>query len=125
MPYVGFLKRMYAALIDLAIIGFPYLIIINSYINVYFFALFTIGVLCYFTILPATNFQGTIGKFILGLKIVDEKEKKITIFRSLLRLLSQFLSSYLFIGYLMITWTKRKRGLHDYIARTYVIQKNS
>lgn len=78
--------------------------------------------LLYFIIMPVTKFQGTYGKAMLGIKIVDHNYKRISFLRSIGRYLSWILASLIFfIGFLLIPFTKRKIGLHDLIVSTYVV----
>ena len=81
--------------------------------------------LLYVILLPASTLQGTLGKAALGLKITDVNGERISVWRSLGRALSGILSTIiLFIGYIMIAFHREKRGLHDIIARTYVIRES-
>lgn len=77
----------------------------------------------YYVLLVASRKQGTFGKQFLGLKVVDENGERISKSRSLGRFLSSMISSLLlYIGYIMVAFHPKKRGLHDIIAGTYVIK---
>jgi len=66
---------------------------------------------------------GTPGKLILGIRIVNEKGEYIGIPMAILRYIGKILSAIILgIGYLMIAWDGKKRGLHDKIAKTYVVK---
>lgn len=69
----------------------------------------------------------TPGKHYLGIEIVDENTfKRITLAKSLLRYFGYFLSTItLGIGYLMVLFTKKKQGLHDFLGNTVVIYSKS
>ncbi len=65
----------------------------------------------------------TPGKMAVGIKITTVDGDPIDIGRALLRYIGYFVSTItLGIGYLMIAFTREKRGLHDYIAGTVVIK---
>lgn len=89
-----------------------------------FNAIISLGItFAYPILLTASNWQGTIGKKLCGLKVVDENGDKLTIFKSSLRCIGTFISAaVLFIGYIMAAFTDKKRALHDIIANTYVIK---
>ncbi len=76
-------------------------------------------------------FQGrtgqTLGKKVMGIKVVDVNGNKPSYFTFFLReLIGKAISSLIFgIGYLMILWDKQKQGLHDKIATTYVVKVSS
>ena len=65
----------------------------------------------------------TPGKMAVGIKITTVDGDDIDFGRALLRYIGYFVSTItLGIGYLMIAFTREKRGLHDYIAGTVVIK---
>jgi uncharacterized RDD family membrane protein YckC len=83
-----------------------------------------ISFMLYHAIFEATRAQGSIGKIICQLKVVDIDGRRISFFRALGRNLAKILSSILCgIGYLLIFWNDRHQGLHDQMAKTYVIRK--
>lgn len=73
--------------------------------------------------LTSSSWQGTIGKRVLRLKVVDEAGNRISFGRATGRFFAKILSSMFFcIGYLMIAFTERKCGLHDMLAGTVVVR---
>jgi len=65
----------------------------------------------------------TIGKKVMGLKVVNSDFETISIGQSIGRTLGKFLS-WLLLGYgfFMILISKRRQGLHDRMSGTYVIK---
>ncbi len=141
--YAGFGIRFLAWLIDSFILFFLSFIIgfvfglVFSFISFSFFSddlfnliasfigyllSFVTGLL-YFTLFWSSKSQGTPGKILLGLKVVDAKGNQISYTTSLIRYLSTILSSIpLGIGYLLIIFDSKKQALHDKLASTYVIK---
>jgi len=79
--------------------------------------------LLYFTLFWSSKFQGTPGKILLGLKIVDANGNKISYSTALIRYISTIISSLLLgIGYLLIIFDGKKQALHDKLASTCVIK---
>jgi len=77
----------------------------------------------YFALMESSPRGATIGKMALGLRVVDEQGSRISFLRATGRFFAKFLSSIiLLIGYLMVAFTERKRGLHDIIAGTLVVK---
>ncbi|MFT8320909.1 MAG: RDD family protein [Bacillus sp. (in: firmicutes)] len=75
----------------------------------------------YYTIFQSSKWQATIGKKLLGLKVMTINGERISFWRSLGRyLIMCFLSGILFIGYIMAAFTEKKQALHDLIAGTVV-----
>lgn len=80
----------------------------------------------YNAIFESTRAQGSIGKIVCQLKVVDIDGRRIRFFGALIRNLSKILSSILCgIGYLLIFWNDRHQGMHDQMAKTYVIRKTN
>ncbi|MFI5339199.1 MAG: RDD family protein [Candidatus Methylomirabilales bacterium] len=79
-------------------------------------------VLCYFTLF--VGFRGqTPGKMLLGLKIIRTTGEEVGYGSALVRWIAQCLSLLpLGLGFLMIAFSRRKQGLHDKLARTYVVR---
>ncbi len=66
----------------------------------------------------------TLGKMIIGAKIVNLDGSNIGIGRAILRYFGARLSDFIcYIGYLFVAFRDDKRGLHDLIAKTRVIYK--
>jgi uncharacterized RDD family membrane protein YckC len=79
------------------------------------------GYFFYETLLTSSPWQGTVGKKIFGLKVTDEAGNRITFARSAGRFFAKIVSYFTFcIGFIMVAFTDRKRGLHDMIAETLV-----
>jgi uncharacterized RDD family membrane protein YckC len=75
----------------------------------------------YDALLTSSQWQGTVGKKILNLRVTDEGGNRISFARATGRHFAKFLSAMILcIGYFMIAFTDRKRGLHDMIAGTLV-----
>ena len=123
--YAGFWIRFLAAILDGLVIGIPAVILQLG-------IMFATGItslmyLVQLVVLIITVYLdgikgGTPGKLILGLRIVNEKGEYIGIPMAILRYIGKILSAIILgIGYLMIAWDSKKQGLHDKIAKTFVI----
>ena len=88
-----------------------------------YIALAFVGQWLYEALLTSSSWQGTIGKRVLRLKVVDEAGNRISFGRATGRFFAKILSSMFFcIGFIMIGFTDRKRGLHDMLANTLVMK---
>lgn len=65
----------------------------------------------------------TIGKWLLGLKVVAADQEPITYRQAALRCAAGLLSFFSVIGVLWILFHREKRGWHDLIARTWVVRE--
>lgn len=64
----------------------------------------------------------TIGKWLLGLRVVGPEQSGIGYGRAFLRWVVMVILAPLGLGFLWILWSSEKRGWHDYLARTWVIR---
>lgn len=65
----------------------------------------------------------TLGKAMLGLKVSRKDGSRLTYWRSFARYWSYYLSAIpLFLGFLFIALTSKKRGLHDYVCDSKVVK---
>jgi uncharacterized RDD family membrane protein YckC len=66
---------------------------------------------------------GTPGKMIVGIMIQNDKGNFIGFPTAILRYIGKILSTIILcIGFIMIGWDKKKQGLHDKIAKSYVVK---
>ena len=80
----------------------------------------------YFAMMESSGWQGTVGKKIMGIQVTDLNGARISLGRATLRLaVKAFLSSWFLIGYIMAFFTQRKQSLHDLIAGTLVLTRDS
>ena len=77
----------------------------------------------YFALMESSPRGATVGKMVLGLRVVDEQGNRISFLRATGRFFAKYISTIiLFIGFLMAAFTERKRALHDIIAGTLVVK---
>ena len=75
----------------------------------------------YFVLFHGINGK-TIGKSLLGLRVVGADRGAITYRRAFLRWLGTVGFAPLALGFLWVLWSHEKRAWHDYLARTWVIR---
>ena len=79
----------------------------------------------YFAVMESSAMQATLGKMTFGMRVTDLDGNRISFARATGRFFGKYLSSLIFgIGYLMVAFTARKRGLHDMLAGTLVLHQN-
>lgn len=77
----------------------------------------------YFAVMESSVNQATIGKMVCGLAVTDTDGNRISFGRATGRYLGKIVSTLtLGLGFLMVGWTREKRGLHDFIAGTLVVR---
>ena len=90
-----------------------------------FFVLFTWGWIglatAYFVVFHSMEGK-TIGKWLLGLRVVTAERGTVTYRRALLRWIGMVGFAPVLLGFLWILWSPEKRGWHDLLACTWVIR---
>lgn len=76
----------------------------------------------YFAVCESSPWQATLGKLALGIRVTNLQGQRISFLRALGRYPAKGLAfAIMFIGVLMVAWTRRKQGLHDKICSTLVL----
>ena len=144
-PFKGFWMRVFAFILDSIILGIAVwgcTIVFGIFFSSLFGedAGFGVAVLVFFAtmiatlfykpLMEASEYQGTFGKYFLGMKIVDKNGRKITTAKSFIRTIVFMFQVYIpllnwfsWLVLLMIAFTGEKQGLHDLSAETYVVSK--
>ncbi|MFZ2188910.1 MAG: RDD family protein [Candidatus Moraniibacteriota bacterium] len=128
--YAGFWIRFAAAFIDGLVLSIPQAIV-RVFVTVANFGemyAITSSVLsCLVTwayyVLMTNNYQATLGKKAVGIRVLSGNLERLTLNQVLLRETVGKLVSMLIImiGYIMAGFTEKKRALHDIIANTVVV----
>lgn len=78
----------------------------------------------YSIFMESSTMQGTFGKKLMGIRVVDLTGNKISLKKSTIRNLSKILSYLILgLGFAWILFDKNKQGWHDKIANTYVVKR--
>jgi uncharacterized RDD family membrane protein YckC len=84
-------------------------------------ALAVVGAWLYEALLTSSSWQGTVGKRLLSLRVTDLEGNRISFARATGRFFAKILSRMIWhIGFIMVAFTQRKQGLHDFLAGTLV-----
>ena len=79
----------------------------------------------YFALFESSKKQATPGKMALGIKVVGAQGERISFARATGRTFGKFISNMiLYFGNYMAGFTQKRQALHDFMAATYVVDKN-
>jgi len=88
--------------------------------------IYLVGGWLYHALMESSKNQGTLGKMALGLRVTDLDGRRITFGRATGRYFAKILSHLtLWIGFIMAGFTSKKQALHDFVAGTLVLSKQS
>ncbi len=130
MEYAGFWNRFVANIYDNIItfvICIPVLVIIGVLVDVDEKQMQLIAILIYWVYhagFESSEKKATIGKQAMGIIVTDMDGNRISFIKATIRNFSKFISLItLYIGFIMIGFTKKKQGLHDKIAGCLVMKE--
>ncbi|RNF84502.1 RDD family protein [Montanilutibacter psychrotolerans] len=149
--YAGFLKRFAAVVIDGFAITIAYYAVVIILMLVFGMGLGALGSMTpssdalpagmvamfaviygvypiisglYYVGFESSSMQATLGKMAVGIKVTDGNGQRLRPTHALGRWVSHLLSYLtLYVGYIMAGFTDRKRGLHDMVANTLVVDR--
>jgi uncharacterized RDD family membrane protein YckC len=131
--YAGFWMRFWAYIIDLIVIGSIDRILIKPIFNALDISPYALPNFSPITIATAitfylyfvlmTKFFGqTLGKMVLGVRVISTKQSELTWGTVLFReFIGRFISKTTIIGYLLVGFLPKKQGLHDLFSDTTVL----
>lgn len=127
MPYAGFWQRFIANFIDGLILLIPSALASSTGSLPTSFGFGIILGILYKPVFESSALMGTPGKAILGLVVENESGGgRITFKTALVRYFSSYISTImLYVGYLMQPFTSKRQTLHDMIAETVVLKKDT
>ena len=141
-PFKGFWIRLVAFLLDSIILTIG---VVLTFFVLFFTAesllgaaaggvfliaivLFIFAMLLYKPLMEASEYQGTFGKYLLGMKIVNQQGERITTTASFVRTIVYLLQTSIpfvnmisWLALVMIGFTEYKQGLHDIASGTFVV----
>ena len=143
--YAGFWKRVAAAIVDLfvlngigvimgliAVLSITFVFHIkdkNLLLMMFIVSAAISGALCgwiYFATMESSPAQATLGKMALSIKVVDTSCNRISFKRASGRFFGKFVSAlFIFIGFVISGFSRKKQAFHDIMAHCMVIKETS
>ena len=139
-PFKGFWIRLVAAILDWIIILLFAVLVLILLVSInlsdaaglgaflIILVVFLLVTMLYKPLLESSEYQGTFGKYLLGMKVVSQNGLRITTGTSFIRTIIFILqTSFPYLNFitifalLMIGFTEYKQGLHDLASKTYVV----
>ena len=134
--YAGFWRRFATSIVDYAV-TFPFLGAFRILLGIgplqgfewhreflIVLAVETVVHWLYSALLESSRWQGTLGQQLLGVRVTDARQRRVSFLRATFRHAAQLLSYATFgIGFLMIAFHPRKQALHDLIAGCLLLRE--
>lgn len=124
--YASVWKRFFAFLIDAAVFAVVCWTLAQTLDNATLPLVMLVIVWLYYALLESSPLQASVGKIILGIKVVDRRGRRLSFWQATERILSKIITNITFyFGFFIAAFDKKKRTLHDRVSHSAVIAKNA
>lgn len=124
--YASIWKRFFAFLIDAAVFVLLFWILAKTMDNVSLSVVLLVLIWLYYALLESSPAQASLGKIIMGIKVVDRRGRKLTFWQATERILSKLITHITFyFGFFIAAFDRKKQALHDRISHSAVILKDA
>lgn len=122
--YVSVWKRLWAFLIDLAVFAVIFWALAQL-MNEFTVSLVLLVIIwLYYALLESSAWQASLGKRVMGLKVVDKRGRRLTFWKATKRMLSRIVTNFTFyFGFFTAAFDKHRETLHDRLSKSVVISK--
>ncbi len=124
--YAGIWKRLFAFLIDAAVFVILFWALTQMAGLTTASVAMVVIIWLYYALLESSPMQASLGKIIMGLKVVDRRGRRLSFWQATERILSKLVTNITFyFGFFVAAFDRKKQTLHDRISHSTVILKNT
>ena len=124
--YASVWKRFFAFLIDAAVFLILFWVLSQLMSNASVSLVLLVIVWLYYALLESSPLQASLGKIIVGIKVVDRRGRRLTFWQATERIFSKLVTNVTFyFGFFIAAFDKKKRTLHDRISHSAVVSKRA
>lgn len=124
--YASVWKRFFAFLIDAAVFVVLFWLLAKLFNSLTVSMVLLVLIWLYYAALESSPLQASLGKIIMGIKVVDSKGRRLSFVKATKRLVSRLYTNITFyFGFFIAAFDKKKKTLHDKISKSMVIKRNA
>lgn len=124
--YASVWKRFFAFLIDAAVFIVLFWVLSQMMNNASVSLVLLVIIWLYYALLESSPLQASVGKIIVGIKVVDRRGRRLTFWQATERIFSKLITNVTFyFGFFIAAFDKKKRTLHDRISHSIVVSKHA
>ena len=124
--YASVWKRFFAFLIDAVVFIVLFWVLSQMMNNASVSLVLLVIIWLYYALLESSPLQASLGKIIVGIKVVDKSGRRLTFWQATERIFSKLITNVTFyFGFFIAAFDKKKRTLHDRITHSAVISKHA
>ena len=119
-------KRFWAFLIDVLVFVVLFWALAQVMDNFSLSVVLLVLIWLYYAFLESSPWQASLGKRIMGLKVVDKRGRRLSFGKASRRLLSRIFTNFTFyFGFFSAAFDKQNKTLHDKLSKSMVISQNA
>ena len=123
--YVSVWKRFWAFIIDVCVFALLFIVLAQLMDDFTVSLVLLVLIWLYYALLESSPWQASLGKRMMGLKVVDKRGRRLTFVKATKRLLSRLVTNLTFyFGFFTAAFDSHKETLHDKMSKSVVISKN-
>ena len=124
--YASVWKRFFAFLIDAVVFLILFWVLAQLMDNASVSLVLLVIIWLYYALLESSPLQASLGKIIVGIKVVDRRGRRLTFWQATERIFSKIITNVTFyFGFFIAAFDKKKRTLHDRISHSAVVSKKA
>ena len=124
--YASVWKRFFAFLIDAVVFVILFWVLAQLMDNASVSLVLLVIIWLYYALLESSPLQASLGKIIVGIKVVDRRGRRLTFWQATERIFSKLVTNVTFyFGFFIAAFDKKKRTLHDRISHSAVVSKRA
>ncbi|MBQ7908552.1 MAG: RDD family protein [Elusimicrobiaceae bacterium] len=118
-------KRFWAFVIDVIVFAILFWALAQLIDNFTLSLLLLVIIWLYYALLESSPWQASLGKRLLGLKVVDKRGRRLSFGKATKRLLSRLITNFTFyFGFFSAAFDKQNKTLHDRMSKSLVVEKD-
>ncbi len=122
--YASVWKRFFAFLIDAVVFVILFWVLAQLMDNASVSLVLLVIIWLYYALLESSPLQASLGKIIMGIKVVDRRGRRLSFWQATERIFSKLVTNVTFyFGFFIAAFDKKKRTLHDRISHSAVVSK--
>ena len=124
--YASVWKRFFAFMIDAAVFALLFWVLAQLMDNASVTLVLLVLIWLYYALLESSPLQASVGKILMGIKVVDRRGRRLSFWQATERIISKLVTNVTFyFGFFIAAFDKQKRTLHDRLSHSAVILKNA
>lgn len=110
--YASVWKRFFAFLIDAAVFAVLFWVLAQTMNNASVSLVLLVIIWLYYALLESSPLQASLGKIIMGIKVVDRRGRRLTFWQATERIFSKLVTNVTFyFGFFIAAFDKKKRKI--------------